>query len=140
MADVAITHKFVSGKADGADGTLVQPSKWNQDHNFGGGTDGQFLVRDSAQVDGASWVTVPTVLRSYLAGCQLSNDGGAPTTTLDVSACLATSDDQSTAMVLAAITGTVSGTFVVGTGQPKLDAGAVAATTWYHVFVIERPD
>src|SRR5216683_4720424 len=53
--DVVTTHKFISGKADGADGTLVQPSKWNQDHNFGGGTDGQVLVRDSAQVDGANW-------------------------------------------------------------------------------------
>ena len=38
--DVQIVHKFVSGKADGADGTLVQPSKWNQNENLGQGADG----------------------------------------------------------------------------------------------------
>jgi len=61
MADVVVTHKFVSGKADGPDPTLVQPSKWNQDHNFGAGVDGQVLVRDSAQVDGANWLDLPSV-------------------------------------------------------------------------------
>lgn len=54
--DVAITHKFVSGKADGGDSTLVQPSKWNQNENMGAGADGQKVVRDSGQTDGASWV------------------------------------------------------------------------------------
>lgn len=54
--DVAITHKFVSGKADGPDPTLVQPSKWNQDENLGAGADGQKIARDSGQADGGSWV------------------------------------------------------------------------------------
>lgn len=54
-----MNHKFVSGKADGADGTFVQPSKWNQNHNFGGGADGQILQRDSVQVDGADWISLP---------------------------------------------------------------------------------
>src|SRR6266851_5333843 len=115
MADAVVVHKFVSGKADGADGTLVQPSKWNQDHNFGGGSDGQLLVRDSTQVDGANWVNFP---RSYLAGCGLSNDGVTPNTTLDVAAGYAMADDGTLPMVLTAITGTTGGTFVVGTGQP----------------------
>lgn len=53
---VTANHKFVSGKADGADPTFVQPSKWNQAHNFGGGSDGQALVRDSTQTEGADWV------------------------------------------------------------------------------------
>ena len=30
---MAIDHKFVSAKTDGADNTLVQPSDWNDDHN-----------------------------------------------------------------------------------------------------------
>jgi len=59
-ADVAVTHKFVSGKADGADGTLVQPSKWNQNENLGAGADGQKIIRDSGQVDGAGWVDCET--------------------------------------------------------------------------------
>lgn len=53
---VTVTHKFVSGKADGADGTLVQPSKWNQNENIGAGADGQVIGRDSTQTDGASWL------------------------------------------------------------------------------------
>lgn len=39
----------------------------------------------------------------------------------------------------AGITGTTGGTWVVGTGQPKLDTGTVGNNT-YHVFVIKRPD
>lgn len=57
--DVAGTHKFVSGKADGADVTLVKPSNWNANHNYGSGTDGQTMIRDSVAVDGASWVDQP---------------------------------------------------------------------------------
>ena len=80
-----------------------------------------------------------------LVGLTLSNDVGAPNTTLDVAAGAASSDDATIAnrilMTLgSAITGTTAGTWVVGTGQPKLDAGAVGADTWYHVFLIERVD
>jgi len=31
---IAITHPFVSAKTDGADGTLVQPSDWNEGHTI----------------------------------------------------------------------------------------------------------
>lgn len=31
---VEITHAFVSNKADGSDSTLVQPSNWNEAHDF----------------------------------------------------------------------------------------------------------
>lgn len=59
MANAVTSHKFVSGKADGADTTLVRPSNWNADHNFSGGSDGQILQRDSTQTDGASWIALP---------------------------------------------------------------------------------
>lgn len=74
--DVAITHKFVSGKADGPDPTLVQPSKWNQDENLGGGADGQKAVRDSGQVDGGSWIDAET--------CSLMNKTGGAAAAGDV--------------------------------------------------------
>ncbi len=52
-----MNHKFVSAKADGPDPTLVRASNWNANHNWGGAVaDGQVLVRDSTQTDGASWV------------------------------------------------------------------------------------
>jgi hypothetical protein len=74
--DVQIVHKFVSGKADGADGTLVQPSKWNQNENFGQGADGQKAVRDSGQTDGGSWINYDTA--------SLTNSTGAGATVGDV--------------------------------------------------------
>lgn len=81
---------------------------------------------------------------SALAGLTLTNDVTTPLTTLDVAQGLCTSDDALYAsrvpMTLTAMTGTVSGTWLVGTAQPKLDAGTVANTTTYHVFVIERLD
>lgn len=49
---VTVAHKFVSGKADGPDPTFVQPSKWNQTLNVGGGVSKQLLVRDADQTDG----------------------------------------------------------------------------------------
>lgn len=73
--DVANTHKFVSGKADGPDPTLVQPSKWNQNENFGGGVDGNKLVRDSGQTDGASWTDAETVsLTNRTGGAHAAGD------------------------------------------------------------------
>ena len=35
---MAITHPFVSTKADGGDATLVRPSNWNANHTIGAGT------------------------------------------------------------------------------------------------------
>lgn len=34
MTAKSLKHKFVSGKADGGDATLVRPSKWNEDHDL----------------------------------------------------------------------------------------------------------
>jgi hypothetical protein len=69
---VKVNHKFVSGKADGADPTLVQPSKWNQPENLTddgapAAANGTVMVRDSAQTEGASWaprIIAPNVLTS----------------------------------------------------------------------------
>lgn len=79
-----------------------------------------------------------------LQGLTLSNDSGTPNTILDVAAGACTDDNTTITsrilMVLPAITGTISGTWVVGTGQPKLDGGAVTINTWYDVYAIKRTD
>lgn len=56
-----VKHSFVSAKSDGADATKVQPSNWNAEHAFAGGSNGQVLVRDSGQSDGANWSGAPAV-------------------------------------------------------------------------------
>lgn len=79
-----------------------------------------------------------------LQGLTLSNDSGTPNTILDVAAGACTDDNATIAsrvlMTLSAITGTIAGTWVVGTGQPKLDGGSVTPSTWYDVYVIKRMD
>lgn len=77
--------------------------------------------------------------RGYISGCSLSNDSGTPNTIIDISAGVVCSDDQSTLMKTAAITKT-TGSWTVGTGNGGLDTGSVAASTWYHIYIIERLD
>lgn len=50
-----VKHTFQSTIADGPSDGRVQPSHWNAEHTFAGGTNGAVLVRDSAQTDGAIW-------------------------------------------------------------------------------------
>lgn len=78
-----------------------------------------------------------SLLRSVLAGCQLSNDGTSPNTVIDVSAGIAMSSDNLLLMDIGAFTGSTGGIWATGSGSNKMDTStAVAAATWYHVFVI----
>jgi hypothetical protein len=53
---VNINHSFVSGKADGADPTLVQPSKWNAAEIFSNAVANKNIpAADSGSATGASW-------------------------------------------------------------------------------------
>lgn len=78
-------------------------------------------------------------LRGFLGGCGMANDVSNPNTVIDTGTCQVTSDDATLAMVLAAFTKS-TGSWAVGTGNGCLDTGSVAASAWYSLFVIERPD
>ena len=77
----------------------------------------------------------------YFSGFTLSNNGGAPTTTVDTAPGAARSSDNTVDITL---TGTISGilqssgVWAAGTGQNKLDTGAKAINTCYHVFAIRK--
>jgi hypothetical protein len=76
-----------------------------------------------------------------ITGLTLSNDILLPNTSIDVTAGVCSSDEANplarTSMSLTSVlSGTTSGLWVAGFGQSKLDAGAVAASTWYYVFLI----
>jgi hypothetical protein len=45
---MAITHAFVSGKADGGDSSLVQPSNWNAAHNIDNATVTRAMLEGTA--------------------------------------------------------------------------------------------
>jgi hypothetical protein len=88
-------------------------------------------------LDGSGAYSVPagsgSVLRSYIAGVALSNDGGAPTTSLDVAAGQVA--DSTNAAMITVSAGVIDCTT---TGANGLDAGSLANSTWYHVYVIAK--
>lgn len=77
------------------------------------------------------------VNRGYLAGNTLSGGGSQ---TLTITAGQATSDDNTTSMALASTYTKTFAAWAVGSGNGGLDTGAIAANTWYHVYIIERTD
>ena len=75
------------------------------------------------------------ILRSYLAGFGLANNATSPTTKIDVAAGLAA--DSANAILISGAAATIN---CAVTGANGLDAGALAANAWYHVFAIAKPD
>jgi hypothetical protein len=99
----------------------------------GGGSSGvtSFNSRTGAVTPAAT----DYVARSYIAGATLSNNAGTPNTKLDVAAGQIT--DSTNAAMIAVAAGTIDCTT---TGVNGLDAGALANTTWYHVYAIAQAD
>ena len=81
---------------------------------------------------------VSSILRSYLAGLALSTAGAS--TTMTVAAGQANDSTNVISMTLAASINKTTSAWAVGTGNGGLDTGAIANTTWYHWFLIRRPD
>jgi hypothetical protein len=88
---------------------------------------------------GFVWSDDVTILRGYLGGFGLANDATSPGTVIDVGAGLCASDDVTGYMALVPFSKT-TGPWAAGSGNGGLDTGSIAASTWYHVFVIQRTD
>lgn len=77
----------------------------------------------------------------YIFGFKLSNNSGAPNTTLDVAAGFARSTDNTVDVTLSAgLSGILqaAGVWTAGNNQNKLDTGAKAVSTWYHTYSIRK--
>jgi hypothetical protein len=99
---------------------------------------GSMNVSGPVTVQGAR---LTPVFPKMLAGLTLSNDATTPATVLDVDTGTACSFDNTTMMVLAApIAKNCNALWSVGNNNGALDIGALAASTWYHVFLIMRTD
>jgi hypothetical protein len=103
-------------------------------------------IGNEPSVSGAQWAIGVVQVSSampfgYFSGFGMANNSAAPTTTIDVSQGSARSSantlDISTASTIRAILQT-SGSWTAGDNQNKLDTGARAANTWYHLFAIRR--
>lgn len=80
------------------------------------------------------------VLAGYLSGLTLSNDAVTPNTVIDIASGAAVSDDGAELMTLSSAITKTTGTWAAGAGNGGLDTGSVAASTWYHLFLIKRID
>lgn len=81
---------------------------------------------------------IPAILRSYLAGLTLSTAGSS--TTFSVAAGVATDSTNADVMTLGSSISKTTSAWAVGTGSGGLDTGSIAASTWYHIYLIKRPD
>lgn len=93
--------------------------------------------------DGTQWNIVGNsaasfVPRSYLAGLTLSTAGAS--TTMTTAAGMATDAANAFMMKLTASVAKTTAAWVVGTGNGGLDTGAIANSTWYHFYLIQRLD
>lgn len=94
----------------------------------------------NADITALTALTTPIsllALRSYLAGCGMSTAGSSAT--MSIAAGAAMDSTNAYLMQLSAIAKTTSA-WAVGTGNGGLDTGTIANSTWYHFYVVRRPD
>ena len=78
------------------------------------------------------------VLRSYLAGLQLSTAGASAS--FGVAAGQAADATNAAMIALAAALAKTTAAWAAGTGNGALDTGTIANNAWYHVYLIKRAD
>lgn len=92
--------------------------------------------------DGTKWVmtgsAAPVIIRSYLAGLTLSTAGSSAS--FSVAPGVAADNGNAVMMTLAAAITKTTAAWAVGSAAGSLDTGSIAASTWYHVYLIRRPD
>lgn len=104
---------------------------------FGPGTDGNVLGYDAGTVTSFA---LPTP-RGYLAGLSLTNNAIDLAHDIDISPGVARDSlDVDSIKLAATLTKQIDAAWAVGTNQGGLDAGAVQASTTYHVWLIKRSD
>jgi hypothetical protein len=74
---VSLKHAFASGKADGADATLVQPSNWNAEHSLQLATN-KLLGRVTAGTGAAEEIALP--LATNYGGTGVANNSASTIT------------------------------------------------------------
>jgi hypothetical protein len=104
-------------------------------------------IANRVRYDAAQGLTVPqkaqarantaTPLRGWIAGLTLSTAGAS--TTFTVAAGEAADSTTSDLMQLAASLAKTTAAWAVGAAG-ALDTGSIATNTWYHVYLIKRPD
>jgi len=117
------TNDFTGGRA-------LVPTRAAGDSGTDAASTAFVATAANARVGGA-------VLRSYLAGLTVTNDGVLPNTVLDISAGSCADSTNTVMITLGAFTKSTAGTWTAGTGNTGMGVGlTIANATWYHVFAI----
>ena len=85
-------------------------------------------------ITGANQTTIP---RSYIAGLTLSTAGSSATMSIAAGQCV---DSTNTALMSLTATSKTTSAWALGAAAGGLDTGAIANSTWYHFYVIQRVD
>jgi len=89
-----------------------------------------------AVANGGSGIAV--TLTNYIGGLTLSTAGSSATFGIAVGS--ATDTTNVSLMLLSSAYTKTTSAWAVGTAAGSLDTGAIANSTWYHVWLIQRPD
>lgn len=89
--------------------------------------------------------TIGVSIRGYIDGLTLSNNGSDANNDIDIAVGAAASDDAAaTDRVMmelsSSITKRLDAAWAVGTNQGGIDTGSEANSTWYYMYLIQRPD
>ena len=80
----------------------------------------------------------PTFLQNYLSGLTLSTAGSSGT--FGIAAGEGVDSTNVSAMLLNSAYTKTTASWAVGSGNGGLDTGSIAGSTWYHAYLIQRPD
>lgn len=80
----------------------------------------------------------PSLVPNYISGLTLSAAGS--TGTFGIAAGVANDSTNVSLMQLSSAFTKTTASWAVGTGNGGLDTSSIAITTWYHVYLIQRPD
>jgi hypothetical protein len=95
----------------------------------------------AAATAAATRAVIHAPLRGHIAGLTLANNGTDANNDIDIAAGEAADSTHTSLIQLnSLITKRLDANWAVGSNQGGLDTGTEANSTWYHVFVIRRPD
>lgn len=103
-----------------------------------GGLIGTVPIGHGLKTSGNSILVDASFFGNYISGLTLSTAGSSAT--FSVSVGVAADSTNADLMKLASAFTKTTSAWAVGTGNGALDTGSIAILTWYHVFLMERPD
>lgn len=83
-------------------------------------------------------IGLPFMFQGYINGLVLSTAGSSSTFSVALGSCI--DDSRTDWMGIGSSLAKTTGSWAVGTTNGALDTGSIANNTWYHVFLIKRPD